>query len=172
MIAQLARHNRNPASLIALMMIVAACGSAPSIDQRAENRPVYPSSQHRAEPSSIGERAVSVAVAQVGVPYRYGGQAPSGFDCSGLVHYSYLRAGKSIPRTTGQLWKNASTVPPSDLQAGDLLFFSINGKMQHVGMYIGDDQFVHAPSTGKRVQIASLDSDFYQDALLRAGRPR
>ncbi|NNC76981.1 MAG: C40 family peptidase [Woeseiaceae bacterium] len=172
MIAQLTRHNRNPLSLLALLIFVGACGSAPPVDQRYSNRHAYPSSEPAPQFSSVGERAVSIAVAQIGVPYRYGGQAPSGFDCSGLVHYSYLRAGKSIPRTTGQLWKNANTVQPSEMQAGDLLFFSINGKMQHVGMYIGDDQFVHAPSTGKHVQVASLDSDFYQNALLRAGRPR
>lgn len=106
------------------------------------------------------------------MPYRFGGQAPSGFDCSGLVHYSYLHAGKPVPRTTRQLWNHTDAVSRSDLQRGDLLFFEIDGKMQHVGMYIGDDRFVHAPSSGKRVQVASLDWDFYSDALLRAGRLR
>jgi cell wall-associated NlpC family hydrolase len=63
-------------------------------------------------------------------------------------------------------------VSRDELQAGDLLFFSIAGKMQHVGLYIGRDRFVHAPSTGKKVQVASLNTGFYENALLRAGRPR
>jgi cell wall-associated NlpC family hydrolase len=121
---------------------------------------------------AVGETAVTVAMRQLGTPYRYGGQSPSGFDCSGLVHFSYLQAGMAVPRTTRQLWKDSMTVSRSDLQKGDLLFFSIEGKMQHVGLYIGDDRFIHAPSSGKYVRIESLDSDFYSDALLRSARPR
>lgn len=172
MIAQLTRFVRNQAVIIAATVAVAACGSSPAVNRNYESGSTRPSVTGNAAYPSVAERAASIAVAQVGVPYRYGGQGPNGFDCSGLVHYSYNRAGKSVPRTTGQLWKNATTIDRADLQAGDLLFFSINGKMQHVGMYIGDDQFVHAPSTGRHVQVASLDSDFYEDALLRAGRPR
>ena len=108
----------------------------------------------------------------LGVPYRYGGSGPSGFDCSGLVHYSYSRAGASVPRTTGQLWDSTTRVDRADLRPGDLIFFSINGKMQHVGMYIGDDEFVHAPSSGKQVSVASLSTTYYRSAFLRGGRPR
>ncbi len=64
-------------------------------------------------------------------------------------------------------------VSSSDMQAGDVLFFSIEGKMSHVGLYLGDGRFVHAPSTGKTVSVESLSSAFYRDALIRgAGRPR
>ena len=122
--------------------------------------------------TSIGERAAAVELQQVGVPYRYGGSTTSGFDCSGLVQYSYRRAGKTVPRTTGQLWSSTSTVKRNELQAGDLLFFSIDGKMSHVGMYLGGQRFVHAPSTGRKVTVASLDSPFYSRALVRAGRPK
>ena len=122
--------------------------------------------------TSIGERAAAVALQQVGVPYRYGGSTTSGFDCSGLVQYSYRRAGKTVPRTTGQLWSSTSTVNRNELQAGDLLFFSIDGKMSHVGMYLGGQRFVHAPSTGRKVTVANLDSPFYSRALVRAGRPK
>ncbi|MBT8099197.1 MAG: C40 family peptidase [Gammaproteobacteria bacterium] len=109
---------------------------------------------------------------QLGVPYRYGGSNPNGFDCSGLVHYSYNKAGKSVPRTTGALWDDARPVAEANLRAGDLLFFRISGKMSHVGLYIGGGRFVHAPSSGKRVTVADLQSDFYSSALIRAGRPR
>ena len=121
---------------------------------------------------STGEKAVRVALGQVGMPYRYGGSTPGGFDCSGLVHYSYLKAGKSVPRTTRQLWDASVTVEPRDIREGDILFFRIDGKMSHVGMYVGDKRFVHAPSTGKTVSVQSLESEFYRQALIRAGRPQ
>lgn len=118
-----------------------------------------------------GDRAARVALDQVGTPYRYGGSSPSGFDCSGLVHYSYRQAGKSVPRTTSGLWDALAPVANRDLRAGDLLFFEIEGKMSHVGLYIGNGRFVHAPSSGRTVEIERLDSDFYRQAYLRAGRP-
>ncbi|MCH7821711.1 MAG: C40 family peptidase [Proteobacteria bacterium] len=120
----------------------------------------------------VGERAAATALEQLGVPYRYGGSAPGGFDCSGLVHYSYARAGKSVPRTTTALWDDAKPVGRHDMRVGDILFFRIAGKMSHVGLYVGNDRFVHAPSTGKVVSIGSLRSDYYKKALIRAGRPR
>jgi cell wall-associated NlpC family hydrolase len=120
----------------------------------------------------MGARAAAVALQQVGVPYRYGGSTTRGFDCSGLVQYSYGRAGKNVPRTTTQLWSATSTVRRADLQVGDLLFFNIEGKMSHVGMYIGGQQFVHAPSSGKTVTVGRLTSAYYSAAFIRAGRPK
>jgi len=127
-----------------------------------------------AEPAkrlTVGERAAAVALEQVGVPYRYGGSSPNGFDCSGLVQYSYTQAGVSVPRTTRQLWSAVDTVGRGELQPGDLLFFNIQGKMSHVGMYLGGQRFVHAPQSGRTVSVASLASPFYKSALTRAGRP-
>ena len=126
----------------------------------------------KAAPASVAERAAAVALQQVGSAYRYGGASPAGFDCSGLVHYSYREAGMRVPRTTGQLWQSAGTVAYDDLQVGDLLFFRFDGKMSHVGIYVGEEQFVHAPSSGKRVSIESLDADYYRRALIRGGRLR
>jgi len=128
---------------------------------------------HIASPQTVGERAAAIALRQVGTPYRYGGETPAaGFDCSGLVHYAYGQAGKPIPRTTGELWSYSPPVARNELREGDLLFFSIAGKMQHVGLYVGDGRFAHAPSSGRTVTVESLSSDFYRQALLRAGRPR
>ncbi len=109
---------------------------------------------------------------QVGAPYRYGGSSPGGFDCSGLVHYSYSRAGLRVPRTTGQLWSSTHTVARHELLIGDLLFFNIEGKMSHVGLYLGGQRFVHAPSSGRSVVVASLNSPYYRSAFARAGRPK
>lgn len=158
-------------SLTALLL--AACAASPRMDAppRVADWPVRPDPQSRSA-TTIGERAAVVAVRQLGVPYRYGGNGNSdgGFDCSGLVHYAYKHAGLDIPRTTRTLWQAAQPVGKSDLVVGDLLFFSIEGKISHVGMYIGKRRFVHAPSSGREVTIAELDSDFYQSAFLRGGR--
>jgi cell wall-associated NlpC family hydrolase len=120
----------------------------------------------------LGTRAAAVALEQLGVPYRYGGRSPTGFDCSGLVQYAYGLAGKSLPRTTGELWETTASVKGGALRPGDLVFFQIDGKMSHVGLYLGKDNFVHAPSTGRVVSIESLDSPFYSNAFIRGGRPQ
>ena len=157
MIAQLLRISRAFSLPITMLAVLAACGSNAS----------FPTESSVATP---GRQAATVALEQVGVPYRYGGASPNGFDCSGLVQYAYSRAGLNVPRTTGQLWTAAKPVAQQDLAAGDLLFFSIEGKMSHVGMYLGERRFVHAPQSGRAVSVASLDAPFYRSALIRAGR--
>jgi len=129
-------------------------------------------SSERLQAPTVGERAAAVALQLVGTPYRYGGSSPAGFDCSGLVHYSYAAAGRPIPRTTAALWQSTTPVEPGQIRTGDLLFFKIEGKMAHVALYLGKGKFVHAPSTGRSVEVERLDNDFYSHAFLRAGRPR
>jgi len=119
----------------------------------------------------MGERAVGLALAQIGVPYRYGGNTVAGFDCSGLVQYSYAKAGKRVPRTTGEQWQQLKRVQDNQLQIGDLLFFNIEGKISHVGLYVGDQRFVHAPATGRQVSVGRLDSTFYRQAFVGGARP-
>ena len=164
MIAQHMRTVCRSGLLLLLALLATACSGT-------AEKPDYPDSRARVG-SSHGQVAAQIALQQVGVPYRYGGQTPSGFDCSGLVHYSYGRAGKAVPRTTAQLWSGTTPVARADMQVGDVLFFSIAGKMSHVGLYVGNGRFVHAPSTGKTVSVASLSSAYYQKAFLRAGRPK
>ena len=114
---------------------------------------------------------VQTARQQIGVPYRYGGSTPKGFDCSGLVHYAYQRAGIKVPRTTGGLMRMAHRVPLSQLRPGDVLFFRIAPpKISHVGLYIGGSRFVHAPSSGKKVSYASLKNEYWKHHLVSAGR--
>lgn len=115
-------------------------------------------------------RAASIAEQQVGIPYRYGGSDRQGFDCSGLVYYSYANAGTQVARTTGGLWGTLQPVAKNKLQTGDVLFFDIEGKMSHVGLYLGQGRFVHAPSTGRNVVVGELNSEFYRHALIRGGR--
>jgi len=107
-----------------------------------------------------------------GKPYRYGGNTPRGFDCSGLVQYSYARAGVDLPRSTESLWRNSSSIATRNLQPGDLLFFNQEGKRSsHVAIYIGRERFVHAPSTGKQVSVDKLDSSYWSRHLESARRP-
>ena len=97
--------------------------------------------------------AASIAARYLGVPYVWGGASPSGFDCSGLVMYVYAQLGVSLPHYTVSQWNATIPIPTSALAPGDLVFFDGLG---HVGIYIGNGQFIHAPHTGTVVQIASL----------------
>lgn len=163
---------------LALTLFVSACSSqAPrsttgAVRQASSTSVPVPVQTHRGARRTRGEYAAVAAVRQVGVPYRYGGSTSSGFDCSGLIHYAYATTGKSMPRTTSALWRDLNPVAVKDLRVGDVLFFDIEGKMSHVGLYLGDSRFVHAPSSGKTVTVASLNSSYYRRALIRGGRPR
>ena len=167
MIAQPARIIRSFALAITVLGLISACSSNPAT-RTGNTAPQDAVGDH----PKVGERAAAVALDQVGVPYRFGGSSPRGFDCSGLVQYSYSLAGKRLPRTTGQLWPETHTVGRHELRAGDLLFFNIDGKMSHVGLYLGQQRFVHAPSSGRTVSVASLSSPYYESAFARAGRPK
>lgn len=124
-----------------------------------------------ADSAAVGERAAEYALDMKGRPYRYGGNTPRGFDCSGLIQYSYARAGVQLPRSTGGLWRFSSRISTSRLRPGDLLFFNQQGKRSsHVAMYIGRGRFVHAPSTGKRVSVGNVNSRYWHRHLDSARR--
>jgi cell wall-associated NlpC family hydrolase len=97
--------------------------------------------------------AAAIAARYLGVPYVWGGASPSGFDCSGLVMYVYAQLGVSLPHYTVAQWNATIPISTSELQPGDLVFFDGLG---HVGIYIGNGQFIHAPHTGTVVQIGTL----------------
>ncbi len=107
--------------------------------------------------SGKGSAAVAVAMRYIGTPYVWGGSSPSGFDCSGLVMYSYSQVGVSLPRTTYSMWNAGPHVSRGELQVGDLVFFSGLG---HMGMYAGGGSYIHSPRRGDVVKISSM-SDRY-----------
>lgn len=115
------------------------------------------------------------AISLVGTPYRYGGSTPdTGFDCSGLINYVYREAaGVNLPRTTAGL-SAMSTKKPSatSLQPGDLVLFATsNGRrVDHAGIYVGDGRFLHAPSSGGKVRVDSLQASYWQRAYSGARR--
>jgi len=146
-------------ALLSALLLV-GCASAPS-------RVAAPATP-RVE--SAGARAADAAAQMVGAPYRFGGADPAGFDCSGLVRYAYLQVGISVPRSAKLQHRTSLPIALSEARGGDLLFFNPDGKVSHVGIYIGDGRFVHAPSTGKRVQLASLQSGYFRRFFVGAGR--
>ncbi len=139
---------------VSSLLALAACASAPP--QPAP-----------AVPPKAGERAAAYALKMVGKPYRYGGASPSrGFDCSGLVQYSYRQAGVKLPHNTGAQRRLSRPVRRADLRRGDLVFFDEKGgDDSHVGIYLGDGTFVHAPSSGKTVRRDRLHSPYWHKHL-------
>jgi len=123
--------------------------------------------------SSQTPPAISIALQQLGIPYRYGGSHPSsGFDCSGLVYYSYKQAGLKLPRTTASLFNASTLVSFSKAQPGDLLFFDLGHTIPpHVALYLGNNEFIHAPSTGKSVEIQKLHHPYWTKHFVSARRP-
>jgi len=117
---------------------------------------------------SAGDRAAHIAVTMVGVPYRWGGESPSsGFDCSGLVRWAYGRVGIDLPHSSYALYGEGRRVAESRLEPGDVLFFEGLG---HVGLYLGRGRMVHAPQSGRDVEVVRLGSTGYGGRLIGARR--
>ncbi|MET8702867.1 NlpC/P60 family protein [Kitasatospora sp. NPDC058032] len=103
------------------------------------------------------------AYAQLGKPYVWGATGPSGFDCSGLTGAAYRAAGVKLPRVSQDQWKAGARIARGDLQPGDLVFFY--GDIHHVGIYIGGGKMIHAPRTGKNVEVLPIDAMPYVGAV-------
>lgn len=135
----------------------------PAPDELASSPNVPPRAPANAAPSDpfILERVALTAQRMVGVPYHYGGNNPRGFDCSGLVFYAYGEVGVLVPRTS---WEQLHASHPLNVEQalpGDLVFFRARKRAWHVGIYLGNQSFIHAPSTGKAVVIERLDDKYY-----------
>jgi cell wall-associated NlpC family hydrolase len=109
--------------------------------------------------ATLGARAAALASGLVGTPYRYGGSTPAGLDCSGLVYYVYRELGVAVPRTSAAQRAAAMPVTAEELRPGDLVFFYT--PEDHVGIYLGGAEFVHAPASGRAVERARLDAPFF-----------
>jgi cell wall-associated NlpC family hydrolase len=154
-------------ALVSLLLV--AC-SGPVY--KARYKPAYqPNSSY---PVKASKRSVLVkAKSLLGKPYRYGGNHPAtGFDCSGFVQYTHAVAGIDLPRTTYQQLRATHPISRQQLRPGDLIFFRINRKrfVSHVGIYLGNGEFIHSPSSGKHVTIAKLDNPYWRKVYSSAGR--
>jgi len=146
--------------LAASLLLLWGCSSAPNDDGLDTS----------AKDEGQRQEVVDNATALIGTPYRYGGANPDrGFDCSGLVHYVYLQAGRKVPRTVSRQKKYARPVQLSQVRPGDLLFFDTRADGGHIGIYLGEGRFVHAPSTGGSVRIDRLNDAYWRNRVLGAG---
>jgi cell wall-associated NlpC family hydrolase len=149
---------RTMGAAVALLGLLAACAGAPA--RRVEGYT-----------PAVGEKAADTAQSMIGRPYKFTGDTPAGFDCSGLVRYSYLTAGMDLPHGTKVLMTITRSVGIGSARKGDLLFFLQEGKKySHVGIYVGDDQFVHAPSTGGKVRRDSITDPYWKKHYLDTRR--
>ena len=113
---------------------------------------------------------IDTATSMIGQPYRFGGNAPGGFDCSGLVSYSAANAGIAVPRTAAEQMEFGQPVARAELQPGDLLFMHLSSKELHVAIALDRQLFVHAPSSGGRVRVDSLLAPPYAKGFIAARR--
>jgi cell wall-associated NlpC family hydrolase len=143
------------------LRLLAGCSSAPPY------RP-EPVAAVVSKADAVGARAAALATRYVGVPYRLGGHSPAGFDCSGLVWFVYHELGISVPRTAALQHQVARSISGDQLQPGDLVFFYTS--VDHVGIYVGNGEFIHAPATGKTVSRARLNSPYFILGFAGGGR--
>ena len=121
--------------------------------------------------STLGYSITGTALDLRGTPYRNGGADPSGFDCSGFVQYVFARHGVTIPRKVTDQFHQGTHVDPSQLQAGDLVFFATAaGGASHVGIALGGDEFVHAPSSTGEVRVERLSAAYWATRFVGARR--
>lgn len=174
------------ATLSALLPRLAASDSLPLVDRSAmvagdisrllaaydqSKSGVVAQEQEGGKAQSVLQRALAL----MGTPYRWGGTSPdSGFDCSGLVGYVFRTAlGIELPRVSREMAATADAEPiksREELRQGDLVFFGLKGRVNHVGIYVGEGRFLHSPSRGKDVRVDSLITGYWANRYMQARR--
>lgn len=146
---------------LVLLLLVQGCGKA---------RISPPPSTRYGAPS--GSAVVAAARSQLGRPYKYGGASPqAGFDCSGLIHWSYKQHGVAVPRIATEQAKAGSVVKKSQLRQGDIVVFRISSRTGiHTGLYSGNGKFIHSPSSGKRIREDSMNDDYWKRRYISGRR--
>jgi cell wall-associated NlpC family hydrolase len=168
------------ATLVLLSTMASGCASTGAIPQPfprpsgAAPAPASPSPAPRPSASpSDGYAIAGTALALRGAPYRNGGSDPSGFDCSGFIWYVLGQHGVRVARTVGEQFREGVGVRADTIEAGDLLFFATQGSdASHVGMAIGGDEFVHAPSSRGEVRVERLSAPYWSSRYVGARRIR
>jgi cell wall-associated NlpC family hydrolase len=148
-------------------------GGAPSAPKGPEGAPEGPNIPRTpGNPGTIdGYSISSTALSLRGAPYRNGGSDPNGFDCSGFVQYVYNQHGLTVPRDVRSQFSMGREIDPKFLQPGDLLFFTtVAPGASHVGIAVGGDQFVHAPSSRGVVRVENLSSQYWANRFVGAKR--
>ncbi len=159
-------------------LLLAACAGGPGQGKDAYQPEVtglgYDDSNVPASLKGAANDVLFQAISLVGTPYRYGGNSPeSGFDCSGLITYVFQSsAGLKLPRSTRELIDiDAPRIDRDRLYPGDLVYFNpAGGRVSHIGIYVGERRFVHAPATGGTVRMENLDTPYWQKHYVEAKR--
>ncbi|MBF0256460.1 MAG: C40 family peptidase [Gammaproteobacteria bacterium] len=153
------------ASLLALSGCLSTGPERPSPEELELERKLT-QAQAKEDNSQMDGRRMEVigqALSLIGIPYRLGGTDPDkGFDCSGLVQYSLNNVGVQTPRTAAEQFTQAQPKPVDDLLPGDLIFFRIDRSINHVGIYLGGGDFIHAPRAGSPVRLESLHKSYWR----------
>ncbi|HTM01912.1 MAG TPA: C40 family peptidase [Vicinamibacterales bacterium] len=160
--------------------LMAACASTGGVPRPFPGAPTPPGATSSAPalppaapaPSEvISAPLIATALSYRGVPYRNGGSDPSGFDCSGFVQWVFAQEGRALPREVHDQYDVGEKIDREDVQPGDLVFFDIEGKgASHVGIALGNDQFVHAPSSRGVVRVESYTIDYWKKRYIGARR--
>lgn len=154
---------------VALAAILAGCGGGAGTVRRAPapSRVALPAVWPAVKPQDpdSANAVLMRALSLVGTPYRYGGNTPeAGFDCSGLVAYVYRDVlDRALPRTSADLARVGPALAPLQMAAGDLVVFGPAGRVNHVGIYVGEGRFVHAPSSGGTVRLDRVDGPYWRE---------
>ena len=161
----------------AIILPLASCGlfsgkHHPKTKTHTTARTVQPVRISNIDRTQGSQELMLHSMGLIGTPYRWGGSSTAtGFDCSGMIQFVYKNAlGVSLPRTASDMAAASRKIPDNQLKAGDLVFFNTGGSSQysHVGLYIGNGEFIHAPSSGKTIKTEKLSSPYYAKHYLGA----
>ncbi|MEW8958095.1 MAG: NlpC/P60 family protein [Moorella sp. (in: firmicutes)] len=168
-VEQIQAANNLHSSLILVGQVLEIPASLPSSGTEVRN--ALPASRgEEPNPATTAKRVAAIARQYLGVPYRWAGTSPSGFDCSGFTWYVFRQVGIDLPRTASDQATSGRQVDKDSLQVGDLVFFDTNGKgISHVGIYLGDGKFISA-SSSRGVAIDNIDDPYYWGRRYRGAR--
>ena len=169
---------------LAFGLAPAAHAAPEGLDNDALERLIRERTEHdgHSNSSSSGRRSsgsqdeagdlIMNAMSLIGLSYRFGGNSPTqGLDCSGFMQYIFKRSmGITLPRTSAEMATVGQQVDRANLKPGDMVFFGSGGRVSHVGMYIGNDRFIHAPRTGRDIEITSMNGTYWENRYITARR--
>ena len=169
---------------LAFGLAPAAHAAPEGLDNDALERLIRERTEHdgHSNSSSSGRRSsgsqdeagdlIMNAMSLIGLSYRFGGNSPTqGLDCSGFMQYIFKRSmGITLPRTSAEMATVGQQVDRANLKPGDMVFFGAGGRVSHVGMYIGNDRFIHAPRTGRDIEITSMNGNYWKSRYITARR--
>ena len=161
----------NYIALLFIITAISSCSQSPTRQSDGSSQQPSQQTPSRSKPvSQKRNKVVQNAYQMLGSPYKFGGTTPRGFDCSGLTQHAYKASGITIPRVTGQQRDQSKTISSySQVLPGDLIFFKTGRKTNHVGIYTGNGEFIHASTGKRRVVKVKLDTPYWRKHFVKFG---